>query len=207
MRRTQTAMRRIFCPAFASLPLHAKSWLLAPRHAKFVAAVWQPCKAGAPCYNGGTRGLAVRGGGRPEQSTKDAHMDLTQLSQMVTWLDEEHRRDRAEIARLQQRIEAQSGHHRTGAPHPGIGGAAGQHPGQFVRFNQVDQANPQHQKRTHLAGRARLRRRASPASASWSGRAWRPRDAQPRDQRGAPRTAAHCRLEEAIQTRAPRTTA
>ena len=35
-------------------------------------------------------------------------MDLTQLSQMVTWLDEEHRRDRAEIARLQQRIEAQS---------------------------------------------------------------------------------------------------
>ena len=35
-------------------------------------------------------------------------MDLTQLAQMVTWLDEEHRRDRAEIARLQQRIEAQS---------------------------------------------------------------------------------------------------
>ncbi|MBW7881784.1 MAG: hypothetical protein H3C34_03955 [Caldilineaceae bacterium] len=35
-------------------------------------------------------------------------MDMTQLAQMVTWLDEEHRRDRAEIARLQQRIEAQS---------------------------------------------------------------------------------------------------
>lgn len=35
-------------------------------------------------------------------------MDLAQLAQMVTWLDEEHRRDRAEIARLQQRVEAQS---------------------------------------------------------------------------------------------------
>ncbi|RIK44146.1 MAG: hypothetical protein DCC55_03340 [Chloroflexi bacterium] len=35
-------------------------------------------------------------------------MDLAQLAQMVNWLDEEHRRDRAEIARLQQRIEAQS---------------------------------------------------------------------------------------------------
>lgn len=35
-------------------------------------------------------------------------MDVAQLAQMVNWLDEEHRRDRAEIARLQQRIEAQS---------------------------------------------------------------------------------------------------
>ena len=35
-------------------------------------------------------------------------MELAQLAQMVNWLDEEHRRDRAEIARLQQRIEAQS---------------------------------------------------------------------------------------------------
>jgi len=35
-------------------------------------------------------------------------MELAQLAQMVSWLDEEHRRDRAEIARLQQRIEAQS---------------------------------------------------------------------------------------------------
>ena len=30
-------------------------------------------------------------------------MDLTQLSQMVTWLDEEHRRDREELAKLDQR--------------------------------------------------------------------------------------------------------
>ncbi|NOZ72690.1 MAG: hypothetical protein GXP38_12400 [Chloroflexi bacterium] len=35
-------------------------------------------------------------------------MDNTQLAQMVTWLDEQHRRDRAEIAKLQQRIEAQT---------------------------------------------------------------------------------------------------
>jgi chromosome segregation ATPase len=35
-------------------------------------------------------------------------MDNAQLAQMVNWLDEEHRRDRAEIARLQQRLEAQS---------------------------------------------------------------------------------------------------
>lgn len=35
-------------------------------------------------------------------------MDIMQLSQMVNWLDEEHRRDRAEIARLQQRVESQA---------------------------------------------------------------------------------------------------
>jgi len=35
-------------------------------------------------------------------------MDVAQLAQMVNWLDEEHRRDRAEIARLQQRVESQS---------------------------------------------------------------------------------------------------
>ena len=32
-------------------------------------------------------------------------MDLTQLSQMVAWLDEEHRRDREELAKLDQRLE------------------------------------------------------------------------------------------------------
>ena len=36
-------------------------------------------------------------------------MDTAQLAQMVTWLDEEHRRDRAEISRLQQQLESQSG--------------------------------------------------------------------------------------------------
>jgi hypothetical protein len=33
-------------------------------------------------------------------------MDLTQLSQMVTWLDEEHRRDREELAKLDQRLQS-----------------------------------------------------------------------------------------------------
>jgi hypothetical protein len=33
-------------------------------------------------------------------------MDLTQLSQMVGWLDEEHRRDREELAKLGQRLQS-----------------------------------------------------------------------------------------------------
>ncbi len=36
-------------------------------------------------------------------------MDSGQLTQMVTWLDEEHRRDKAEIVRLQQYLERQEG--------------------------------------------------------------------------------------------------
>ncbi len=36
-------------------------------------------------------------------------MDNTQLAQMVTWLDEQHRRDREELTKLQQRVEAQTG--------------------------------------------------------------------------------------------------
>jgi chromosome segregation ATPase len=35
-------------------------------------------------------------------------LDVAQLNQMVTWLDEEHRKDRAEIAKLQQQLEAQA---------------------------------------------------------------------------------------------------
>ncbi len=34
-------------------------------------------------------------------------MDMGQLTQMTTWLDEEHRRDKAELVRLQQRLESQ----------------------------------------------------------------------------------------------------
>ena len=33
-------------------------------------------------------------------------MDLTQLNQMVAWLDEEHRRDREELARMDQRVQS-----------------------------------------------------------------------------------------------------
>jgi hypothetical protein len=36
-------------------------------------------------------------------------MDLGQLTQMTTWLDEEHRRDKAELIRLQQQLESQEG--------------------------------------------------------------------------------------------------
>lgn len=36
-------------------------------------------------------------------------MDLGQLSQMTNWLDEEHRRDKAELIRLQQKVESQAG--------------------------------------------------------------------------------------------------
>jgi len=35
-------------------------------------------------------------------------MDTTQLAQMVTWLDEQHRRDREALTKLQQRVEAQT---------------------------------------------------------------------------------------------------
>ena len=34
-------------------------------------------------------------------------MDLGQLTQMITWLDEEHRRDRAELVKLQQQVQRQ----------------------------------------------------------------------------------------------------
>jgi hypothetical protein len=36
-------------------------------------------------------------------------MDLGQLTQVTTWLDEEHRRDKAELTRLQQKAESQEG--------------------------------------------------------------------------------------------------
>jgi hypothetical protein len=36
-------------------------------------------------------------------------MDVGQLTQMTSWLDEEHRRDKAELVRLQQRMESQAG--------------------------------------------------------------------------------------------------
>jgi len=68
-------------------------------------------------------------------------MDLTQLSQMVTWLDEEHRRDRAEIARLQQRIEAQSSDIIEQARRiQELEGRLAGTQAQLTRFNQVDQA-------------------------------------------------------------------
>ncbi len=68
-------------------------------------------------------------------------MDLTQLAQMVTWLDEEHRRDRAEIARLQQRIEAQSSDIIEQARRiQELEGRLAGTQAQLTRFNQVEQS-------------------------------------------------------------------
>jgi len=68
-------------------------------------------------------------------------MDLAQLAQMVTWLDEEHRRDRAEIARLQQRVEAQSSDIIEQARRiQELEGRLAQTQAQLSRFNQVEQA-------------------------------------------------------------------
>ncbi|MCD6555356.1 MAG: hypothetical protein J7M16_15265, partial [Anaerolineae bacterium] len=36
-------------------------------------------------------------------------MDLNQATQMITWLDEERRRDRADLVKAQQRLEGQAG--------------------------------------------------------------------------------------------------
>ena len=68
-------------------------------------------------------------------------MDIAQLAQMVNWLDEEHRRDRAEIARLQQRIEGQSADVIEQARRiQELEGRLAQTQGQFVRFNQIESA-------------------------------------------------------------------
>jgi hypothetical protein len=68
-------------------------------------------------------------------------MDLTQLAQMVTWLDEEHRRDRAEIARLQQRIEAQSADIIEQARRiQELEGRLAGTQAQLTRFNQIEQS-------------------------------------------------------------------
>ncbi len=68
-------------------------------------------------------------------------MDVTQLAQMVSWLDEEHRRDRAEIARLQQRLEAQSADVIEQARRiQDLEGRLANTQAHFSRFNQVDSA-------------------------------------------------------------------
>jgi chromosome segregation ATPase len=66
-------------------------------------------------------------------------MDIAQLAQMVNWLDEEHRRDRAEIARMQQRIESQSADIIEQARRiQELEGRLAQTQAQFVRFNQIE---------------------------------------------------------------------
>lgn len=68
-------------------------------------------------------------------------MDIAQLAQMVNWLDEEHRRDRAEIARLQQRVESQSADVIEQARRiQDLEGKLASTQSQFTRFNQVESA-------------------------------------------------------------------
>ena len=71
-------------------------------------------------------------------------MDLDQLSQMVTWLDEEHRRGRGEIAKLQQRIEGQATEIVEQSRRiQELEGMLASTQAQLVRFSQVDQAMQQ----------------------------------------------------------------
>ena len=68
-------------------------------------------------------------------------MDTDQLSQMVTWLDEEHRRSRGENAKLQQRIESQATEIVEQARRiQELEGLLVSTQAQLVRFSQVDQA-------------------------------------------------------------------
>jgi hypothetical protein len=68
-------------------------------------------------------------------------MEIAQLAQMVNWLDEEHRRDRAEIARLQQRLESQSADTIEQARRlQELEGRLAQTQAQLARFNQVESA-------------------------------------------------------------------
>ncbi len=68
-------------------------------------------------------------------------MDIDQLAQMVTWLDEEHRRDRNEIARLNQRIESQVTETVEQARRiQELEGQLASTRAQLTRFNQVDES-------------------------------------------------------------------
>jgi DNA repair exonuclease SbcCD ATPase subunit len=68
-------------------------------------------------------------------------MDLTQLSQMVTWLDEEHRRDRDEIAKLDQRLQGMTIEDQEQARRiQDLEGRLANTQAQLTRFTQMDQA-------------------------------------------------------------------
>lgn len=68
-------------------------------------------------------------------------MDTTQLAQMVNWLDEQHRRDRTELSRLQQRIEAQTNEIQEQARHvKELEARLTSTQAQLGRFDQMDQA-------------------------------------------------------------------
>jgi chromosome segregation ATPase len=68
-------------------------------------------------------------------------MDLTQLSQMVAWLDEEHRRDREEIAKLDQRLQSLAIERQEQARRiQDLEGRLASTQAQLTRFTQIEQA-------------------------------------------------------------------
>lgn len=68
-------------------------------------------------------------------------MDLTQLSQMVAWLDEEHRRDREEIAKLDQRLQSMAVERQEQARRiQDLEGRLASTHAQLTRFTQIEQA-------------------------------------------------------------------
>jgi hypothetical protein len=68
-------------------------------------------------------------------------MDLTQLSQMVSWLDEEHRRDREELARLDQRLQSMAIEKQEQARRiQDLEGRLASLHAQLTRFTQLEQA-------------------------------------------------------------------
>ena len=68
-------------------------------------------------------------------------MDLTQLSQMVAWLDEEHRRDREELAKLDQRLQGMTIENQEQARRiQDLEGRLASTQAQLTRFTQIEQA-------------------------------------------------------------------
>ncbi len=68
-------------------------------------------------------------------------MDLTQLTQMVSWLDEEHRRDREELAKLDQRIQSMGIENQEQARRiQELESRLANTQAQLTRFTQIDQA-------------------------------------------------------------------
>ncbi len=68
-------------------------------------------------------------------------MDLTQLSQMVTWLDEEHRADREELAKLDQRLQSMLTENQQQARRiQELEGRLASTAAQLTRFTQLEQA-------------------------------------------------------------------
>lgn len=86
-------------------------------------------------------------------------MDLGQLSQMTSWLDEEHRRDKAELIRLQQKVESQAGElHDQARTIKELEGRLASMQSQLLQYGQLQKAMEQLKEEvTHLLGQAEER--------------------------------------------------